>query len=63
MAKYEITFEIELPTEDEREAKAWAEFELGFNGHLKGGNSCSTLSLPASWDDLYQHSLRVRRHY
>lgn len=63
MAKYEIKFEIELPTEDESEATAWAEFELGFNGHLKGGNPCSNLSLPASWDELYSRSLRVRRHY
>jgi hypothetical protein len=61
LAKYEIKFEIELPTEDESEATAWAEFELGFNGHLKGGNPCTKISLPANWDELRQHSLRVRK--
>lgn len=61
MATFQISFEIKLPTESEAEAQAWAEFELGFNGQLKGGNPCSSMSLPANWDELRQHSLRVRK--
>jgi hypothetical protein len=61
MARYEIKFDIELPTEDESEATAWAEFEIGFNCQLKGGNPCNKIGLPANWDELRQHSLRVRK--
>jgi hypothetical protein len=61
MATFQISFEIKLPTESESEAQEWAEFELGFNGHLKGGNPCSSISLPADWDELNTRSLRVRK--
>lgn len=48
MARWRVTFEIDLPTDSYNKAAEWAEFVIGFNCMLKGGNPCSDIDLPAS---------------
>lgn len=58
--KWQISFEIELPTESAYDVESWAKFELGFVSSLSGKNECRRIDLPAH-DELDLDSLRVSR--
>lgn len=47
MAKWQISFEIDLPTDKKEQAAEWASFVVGSQAHLKGDNPCRNVDLPA----------------
>jgi hypothetical protein len=50
MAKYRVSFDVELPTDNDDLARDWAAFVIGWCGHLKGDNPCIDIDLPVDRD-------------